>query len=52
MISGEATVDDNGTEVILYGEGVNICKDGEGHGTRNNSDKDLVLMALIMNILE
>jgi quercetin dioxygenase-like cupin family protein len=52
VISGEATVDDNGTEVILHEGDVNICKDGQGHGTKNNSDEDLVLMALIMNTLE
>lgn len=52
VISGEATEDDNGTEVILHEGDVNTCKDGQGHGTRNNSDKDLVLMALIMNTLK
>lgn len=52
VISGEAAVDDNGTEAVLHEGDVNICKDGEGHSTKNNSDKDLVLMVLIMNTLD
>ncbi|MCR4717620.1 MAG: cupin domain-containing protein [Lachnospiraceae bacterium] len=51
VLSGEATVNDNGEEVTLYEGDMNLCKDGAGHGTKNNTDKDLVLMALIMNSL-
>ena len=52
VISGEATVNDNGSEVVLHPGDMNYCKDGEGHGTKNNGIEDLVLMALIMNTLE
>ncbi len=51
VISGEAVVDDNGTEVILHEGDMHLCKEGDGHETRNESDRDLVLMALIMNSL-
>ncbi len=52
VVSGEATVDDNGSQVVLHEGDMHMCVDGEGHGTRNNSDKDLVLWALIMNTLD
>ncbi len=51
VLSGEATVDDNGKEVILKPGDMNLCKDGCGHSTKNNGTEDLVLMALIMNTL-
>ncbi len=51
VVSGEATVDDNGTEVILHAGDMTLCNDGCGHGTKNNGKEDLVLMVLIMNSL-
>lgn len=51
VLSGEATVNDNGTDVVLRAGDMNLCRDGCGHGTRNNGTEDLVLMALIMNTL-
>ncbi|MCR5654860.1 MAG: cupin domain-containing protein [Lachnospiraceae bacterium] len=51
VLSGEATVNDNGNEVVLKEGDMHICKDGNGHGTKNKTDKDLVMMALIMNSL-
>lgn len=51
VISGEATLDDNGEEEVLKAGDVNICKDGCGHGTRNNGSEDLVMIALILNTL-
>ncbi len=51
IISGEATVDDNGTEVVLKPGDMHTCKDGDGHGVRNNGTEDLVLIALILNTL-
>lgn len=51
VLSGEATVDDNGEEVILCAGDMNLCKDGKGHGTKNNGTEDLVLMVLIMKTL-
>lgn len=52
VLSGEAFVDDNGEEVVLHEGDMHMCKDGDGHSTKNASDQDLVLMALIMNTLE
>ena len=51
VISGEATIDDNGKTEVLKAGDMAICKDGEGHGTRNNGSEDLVLIAMIMNTL-
>ena len=51
VLEGEAAVDDNGHEVILHPGDMNLCRNGDGHGTKNNSDKDLVLLALIMKDL-
>ena len=48
VLSGEAVVDDNGKEVTLHEGDMHMCVNGEGHGTRNESEQDLVLMALIM----
>jgi len=52
VLSGEATVHDNGEEAILHEGDMHLCRDSEGHSTNNHSDKELVLMALIMNTLE
>ena len=51
VLSGEATVDDNGTSLVLREGDMHLCKDGDGHGTKNCSDRDLVLLALILNSL-
>ena len=51
VISGEATVDDNGTQVVLKPGDMHTCKDGDGHGVRNNGTEDLVMIALILNTL-
>jgi len=51
VLEGTATVTD-GTDVItLEAGGMNFCKDGDVHGVENQTDKDLILMALIMNSL-
>ena len=52
VVSGEATVDDNGTKKVLHPGDMNLCRSGDGHGTENNGTEDLVLMALIMNCLQ
>ena len=51
VISGEATINDNGTEVVLREGDMHTCTDGSGHGVRNNGTGDLVLIALILNTL-
>ena len=49
VLEGEATVNDNGEEYTLTAGDMNYCKEGDGHSTENRTDRDLVLMALIMN---
>ena len=49
VLSGEATVNDNGTVAVLKAGDMNYCDEGQGHSTTNNGSEDLVLMALIMN---
>ena len=51
VLEDEATVNDNGKEIVIRAGDMHICVNGEGHGTENRSDKNLVLMALIMNDL-
>lgn len=49
VLSGEAVVNDNGKDIILHEGDMHLCANGAGHGTKNESEKDLALMALIMN---
>ena len=42
---------DNGKEMVLGLGDINLCHDGVGLGTENRSDRDLMLMALILNSL-
>lgn len=51
VISGEATVNDNGAEAVLREGDMILCKDGCGHSTENRGAEPLVLMALILNTL-
>jgi quercetin dioxygenase-like cupin family protein len=51
VIEGTATVTDGGTVTEIPAGGMNLCRSGETHGVENKTDKDLVLMALIMNVL-
>ncbi len=48
VLSGEATVNDNGNEVVLHPGDMTRCGAGCAHSTKNNGTEDLVLMALIM----
>ena len=50
VLAGEATVNDNGKEVILHAGDMTLCPDGCAHSTRNNGTEDLVLMAVIMDV--
>ena len=52
VLSGEATISDNGTETILKAGDMNLCLDGSGHGTENRGSEDLVIIALILNTLK
>jgi quercetin dioxygenase-like cupin family protein len=51
VLEGVATVTDGEKVIELHEGGMNLCKDGDVHGVENKTDKDLVLMALIMNTL-
>ena len=52
ILSGEATVNDNGTEVILKAGDMNLCRDGCAHGTRNDGTEDLVMMVMSLYTLD
>lgn len=47
FLEGEATYNDNGSEVILYPGDLSICRDGEFHAIRNDGNSDLRYIALI-----
>ncbi|WP_302359906.1 cupin domain-containing protein [uncultured Megasphaera sp.] len=49
MLSGEGQYDDNGVIRTVKRGDVTYTSDGKGHGLENNSDTDLVFIALIMN---
>jgi quercetin dioxygenase-like cupin family protein len=51
VLEGVATVTDGEKVIELHEGGMNLCKEGDIHGVENKTDKDLVLMALIMNTL-
>ena len=51
VLSGEATISDNGEEKVLRAGDMNLCLDGSGHGTENRGSEDLVIIALIMKPL-
>lgn len=48
VLEGTATVTDGDVVVEIHEGDMNLCAEGGRHGVKNNTDKDLVLMALIM----
>ncbi len=48
ILQGIGTYNDNGTERTVQPGEVTRCPDGTSHGIKNNGDKDLVFMALIL----
>ena len=49
VLSGEATINDNNErEVILHPGEHLFCPDGRGHSITNNTQEDVVFMALIV----
>ena len=48
VLSGKGMYDDNGKAVPIEAGDVTFCKDGDGHGVKNNGDEDLVFVALIL----
>lgn len=50
VLEGQATITDGDEIVTLKPGDMNLCKDGARHGMANNTDKDLVVIALIINV--
>lgn len=48
VLSGVATVTDGEDIHELYAGDMNLCREGDFHGVKNNGSEELVLMALIM----
>ena len=48
ILSGEGTVDDNGTKSLLETGDLVLTRNGESHSIENTGDTDLVFMALIL----
>ena len=48
ILQGEATFNDNGTEVLLHAGDIAATGNGAGHGLENRSDVPVELIALIM----
>jgi quercetin dioxygenase-like cupin family protein len=51
VIEGTATVTDGDSVVEVPAGGMNLCREGGTHGVENRTDKDLVLMALVMKAI-
>ncbi len=51
VLAGEVTLNDNGETVVLTAGDMHLCKNGDAHGLMNNGEKDIELIALIMNDL-
>lgn len=50
VLDGQATITD-GDEIVTLNPGdMNLCKDGAKHGMANKTDKDLTVIALIINV--
>jgi len=48
IIEGEATLNDNGVEKILYPGDVSLCREGEIHGIANRGQNTVKLFACII----
>lgn len=48
VLSGEATLDDNGETKLLHAGDASVTLGGEGHSIANNGDADVELMAIIL----
>ncbi|MBQ9413071.1 MAG: cupin domain-containing protein [Oscillospiraceae bacterium] len=51
VLDGEATVNDDGREVVLHPGDMHLCPGGQSHGTENRGERDLTVIALILNDL-
>lgn len=50
VLEGQATVTDGEVVAVLNPGEMNLCREGDFHGVENCTDKDLILLALIMNV--
>ena len=48
ILSGEGIYEDNGTKIPAKPGDVFFCKDGDGHGIRNDGEEDVGFAALIL----
>ena len=48
ILSGTGVYNDNGTEMPAEPGDSFFCKEGDGHGIKNNGDEDITFMALIL----
>ena len=48
ILSGKGIYDDNGREIPAEPGDVFFCKDGDGHGIKNEGTEDLTFVALIL----
>lgn len=48
ILSGEGIYEDNGTKIPAKPGRCIFCKDGDGHGIRNDGEEDVVFAALIL----
>lgn len=51
IISGQATINDNGEKIVLNPGDMHICLTGNGHETENLGSEVLVMQALVLNDL-
>ena len=51
VIKGNPTVNDNGKTLTLNPGDMHICETGQTHGTKNETDEDVELLAFILNDL-
>ena len=49
IISGELTLEENGVVSVLKEGDVSVCRDGNGHSIKNNTDKEAKMLALIID---
>ena len=51
VVDGNPTVTDNGDVVELNPGDMHLCPNGSSHSVANNTDKDVTMIALILNDL-
>jgi len=49
ILEGQGIYNDDGVEAVVNSGDVCVVKDGQGHSLENTGEKDLHVMALILN---